>query len=233
MTKIQDLPMTEKPREKALHFGLKALSNCELLALILRTGTKEKSALQLAEELLQNTGGLSGIARYNLQELSKVKGIGNVKVLQILAGLEMRRRVSFEQVLHHQDMNTPELIVKWLQKEIGSSMQEVFIVVYLDTMMRFVTYKELFKGTIDSSIVFPREIFKEALLNNSTNILLVHNHPSGSLSPSHQDILLTKRISDIANMFNVKVLDHIIVCNNDFFSFSREGLLMEELHKQC
>ena len=129
------------------------------------------------------------------------------------------------------DMHQPELLVNWLKKEIGSSMQEIFLVVYLDTMMRFVTYKELFKGTIDSSMVSPREIFKEAILNNSTNILLVHNHPSGCLTPSKQDLMLTKKIVKLAKMMKVHVLDHIIVCNNDFYSFSREGLMEEEMEE--
>ena len=175
MSKIRDLPITEKPREKAVHYGLKSLSNQELLSIILRTGTKESSVLQISQELLDTTGGLAGLARFNLQELSSIKGIGRVKALEILAAMEISRRIAYEQVVHHMDMHQPELLVNWLKKEIGSSMQEIFLVVYLDTMMRFVTYKELFKGTIDSSMVSPREIFKEAILNNSTNILLVHN----------------------------------------------------------
>ncbi len=231
MSKIRDLPITEKPREKAFHYGLKSLSNQELLSIILRTGTKESSVLQISQELLDTTGGLAGLARFNLQELSSIKGIGRVKALEILAAMEISRRIAYEQVMHHMDMHQPELLVNWLKKEIGSSMQEIFLVVYLDTMMRFVTYKELFKGTIDSSMVSPREIFKEAILNNSTNILLVHNHPSGCLTPSKQDLMLTKKIVKLAGMMKVHVLDHIIVCNNDFYSFSREGLMEEEMEE--
>lgn len=236
MTKICDLPVFEKPREKAFHYGVRSLSNAELLALLLRTGTREYSSVEVAESLLKQTRGIAGVARCTLQELAQEKGIGMTKGLEILAAIELNRRIAYEDVVYTDVLNNPRNLVHWLQAEIGSSLQETFLVVYLDTQNRLVSYKPLFKGTINVSSVYPREIFKEAFLNNSSSILLVHNHPSGSITPSDADYVLTKRIATIGRWMEIEVVDHIIVSNNRFFSFATEGILrdiVEDFYKEC
>ncbi len=229
MVKVKDLPVNEKPREKGLQYGIRTLSNAELLAVLLRSGLKGKSVLELSQTILNESGGITGISRMSVNELTKFQGVGNAKALEILAAFELSRRIALEHVQSGCLLDNPERLVNWLQKEIGQSMQEQFLVVYLDTQLHFLTYRNLFQGTIDTTDVFPREIFKEAILNNSRNIILVHNHPSGNLLPSKQDLVLTKRMIYLGKMMEIEVIDHMIVTSKGFLSLSREGFMEDNM----
>lgn len=225
MTIVKDLPLNERPREKAIQYGFSVLSSRELLAIILRAGIHHKSALEIADELLCKTQGVRGLARISAKELKEIKGIKDAKALELLACFELTKRLTYEEALEKDVVNQPEVLTKWLRHQLGNSLQEEFLVVYLDAANHIIKYKILFKGTCDASMVSPREVFKEAYLNISTKMILVHNHPSGNLVPSQADIQLTKRMIEISKIMNVQIIDHIIVASHGYFSFAKEGLL--------
>ncbi len=225
MPTIKEMPEKDMPREKALRFGIRSLTTEELFAILLRTGTKGRSAVETARALLQKAGGISGVSAMGLHEITDVRGISTVKGLEILACFELARRSSFEELEGKSVLRDPQAVISWLRKEIGTGQQEKFLVVYLDSQLAIRSYKVLFVGTIDTSSVFPREIFKEALLMSSTDILLVHNHPGGSLEPSEADLEVTERLIEGAGIMGVRITDHLIVTAGGHFSFRAAGLL--------
>ncbi len=227
MRLIKEMPLSERPREKAVRCGIRTLSNRELLAVILRTGSRGMSAAETAEELLEKAGSIGRLARMRMEEIMEIKGISTVKALQLLSCFELSRRCALESTQNVRVADDPARLAEWLKSEIGSSWQEQFLVVYLDAALHVISYRTLFVGTIDASAVFPREIFKEALLLNSTDVILVHNHPSGELAPSVQDIYMTKRIVSAGKLMGITVLDHLIITQSDFFSFERQGIMEE------
>ncbi|WP_278795291.1 JAB domain-containing protein [Hoylesella nanceiensis] len=204
---IREMPSTERPRDKGLRYGVRSLSSRELLALILRTGSQGESVLMMADNLLQMSKGIKGLVRMSNEELCKIKGISKVKALQLQAIFEISRRASLEAAYEEEIIDNPERIIDWLRNEIGTGSQEKFLV-----------------GTINASAVYPREIFKEALLIGSTDIMLAHNHPSGVLTPSTQDLVVTGKLMECGKLMGVRVLDHLIVSQTSFLSFAREEL---------
>lgn len=225
MAVLKDLNDMEKPREKAMQFGLRALSNTELIALILRTGTKGKSVLELAQDILNQTGGLRGLARSDIYELSEIPGISKIRALELLACFEMSRRLRYEEAVDTDAMHSPRKIVDWLQLEIGNSHKEQFLVLFLDAQFHMISYEILFEGTANQSHVYEREIFREAVLRNCSNIILVHNHPSGNVNPSRADMHLTGKMILMGQMMGVRICDHLIISGNDYFSFSSNHLM--------
>lgn len=222
---LKEIPKSERPREKALKFGITALSNRELIAILIKTGFQGYSSLKIAEDVLKISNGIGNLSKLELRDFLKVKGIKEAKALEILACIELSKRLNYEECLDLNVIDRPKALITWLNKEIGSSQQEQFMVVYLNTKNRIITYRILFKGTIDSSLIHPREIFKEALLLSSSKILLVHNHPSGDTTPSDADIKSTYKIIEAGNLMGIKVIDHIIVTCNNHFSFVNEGII--------
>ena len=222
---IRELPNFEKPREKALKYGLRSLSTRELLALVIRHGTNGCSALDLAEDIITKTNGLKGLGKANIKDLCEIKGISKVKALELLVPFEIARRASEEEVSEVTYLDNPEKIVNWLKKEIGYEAREHFLVVFLDTSFHIINYKCLFIGTSNASLVYPRDILKEAILLGSTQIILAHNHPSGTLIPSEADIAITEKIIDAAKLMDIRVVDHIIVTSDGYLSFARQDLL--------
>ncbi|MCI6271736.1 MAG: DNA repair protein RadC [Erysipelotrichaceae bacterium] len=222
---LKEIPKSERPREKALKFGITALSNRELIAILIKTGFQGYSSLKIAEDVLKISNGIGNLSKLELRDFLKVKGIKEAKALEILACIELSKRLNYEECLDLNIIDRPKALITWLNKEIGSSQQEQFMVVYLNTKNRIITYRILFKGTIDSSLIHPREIFKEALLLSSSKILLVHNHPSGDTTPSDADIKSTYKIIEAGNLMGIKVIDHIIVTCNKHFSFVNEGII--------
>ena len=229
MAMIKEMPANEKPREKAMRFGIRSLSSRELLAIILRTGQKGYSVLEVADALIEVAGGISGIARMSTAELSKIKGISNAKALELQAAFELSRRAELEEAMHADVISDPKSVERWLRKELGSSLQEQFLAIYLDAQHRIMFYRVLFVGTINSSNVYPREVFREALLYNCTCVMLVHNHPGGTLTASDADLTLTKRMMKAADIMGVKILDHLIITNSGCLSLKERGLLEEAL----
>lgn len=222
---LKEIPKSERPREKALKFGITALSNRELIAILIKTGFQGYSSLKIAEDVLKISNVIGNLSKLELRDFLKVKGIKEAKALEILACIELSKRLNYEECLDLNVIDRPKALITWLNKEIGSSQQEQFMVVYLNTKNRIITYRILFKGTIDSSLIHPREIFKEALLLSSSKILLVHNHPSGDTTPSDADIKSTYKIIEAGNLMGIKVIDHIIVTSNNHFSFVNEGII--------
>lgn len=217
--------MTERPRERALELGMKALSTKELFAILIRHGNKQGSALDIAEEILIKYPTLIELASSTLEDLSKIKGVSKAKGLEILAAVEIARRMSFEECANKDVVTNSKSLVNWLNLEIGMQNQELFLVVFLDVRNQILKSEVLFKGALDRSLVDSREIFKKALLYSSTRIIVVHNHPSGNTEPSTEDIMMTEQLAEIGHLMNVEVLDHIIVGRNHHFSFKQSGLL--------
>ena len=221
---IKEMPVSEKPREKALHYGIETLSNVELLALIIRCGTKEESAIALAGRILVECGGFHRLPELNLNDLKQIKGIKNAKALEILGSIELAKRFGNYEEPIQATIKTSEDVFHLLKSKLIFEKQEKFYVLFLDTKHRVIKEKVMFVGTLDSSIVHPREIFKEAVACSSAAMICAHNHPSGVSSPSPEDIELTKNLSELSEMMNIPLLDHVIIGKSGFFSMKAHHL---------
>ncbi len=222
---MKSLPKSELPREKALKYGIETLSNRELLAIIVQHGFKDKDVFEIVDELLNESGGVGELIHLNLAQITKIKGISNAKGLQLFAAFEITRRIFNERVQQTDVISEANHLIQWLQSKFAGAKQEMFMAVYLNVRNQIVYHEILFKGTLDRSHVHPREIFKCALLYSSSRIILVHNHPSGSVEPSAADIFITEQLADAAKMLQIEILDHIIVSRGSSFSFKQAGLL--------
>lgn len=222
---IREVRKMDRPREKADKYGVGILSNSELLALIIKTGTKNKSVLDLATDVLLKANCINNLSRLTKEDLIKIKGIKKAKALELLACFELYRRMSYEEALHRDVIDCPSALVCWLNHLIGYKLQENFLAIFLDTKNQIISYKILFQGTLDCSVVHPREIFKAAILASSSRIMLVHNHPSGNVEPSDNDLKMTKQLIHCGQLVGIEVLDHIIVGNPNYFSFKKAGLM--------
>ncbi len=218
MSLIEQLPTYEKPREKAMQFGIDSLSNTELLALLIRHGTKNHSALEIAKELLEKSGGIGRLSTSSLHELMNVKGISQVKAVELQAVFTLIKRICFERIEEKDVIRSQNAFVHWLKLKIGFERVENFMVVFLDNGNHIIHYKILCTGTVNYATVYPREIMKEALLRDAVSLILVHNHPSQNYNPSPQDIELTKKIYEVGKMIDVNVLDHLIVTGQNCYS---------------
>lgn len=226
---LKDLPKSDLPRERLVKYGVSALSNEELITILLRTGTKNVSAKTLASNILAYTKDISDLKNITLRELNKIKGMGTAKSTNVLAALELGRRVYEEYRIEDKIKITNAIdAYRYFSKLIEEDTQENFMVIYLDNQSQYISHKLLFKGTLNQSIVHPREIIKEALLINSNKLILMHNHPSGINTPSHSDDEVTKSIIEAGYIFSIKVLDHIIVGKNDYYSYQEEGRIKYE-----
>ncbi|MDM8565784.1 DNA repair protein RadC [Candidatus Halobeggiatoa sp. HSG11] len=223
--KITDMPMDERPREKLLQRGAEALTNAELLAIFLRTGTVGKSAIDLAKDLLEEFGDLRSLLGADQKRFCKAKGLGNAKYVHLQACVEMSRRYLRECLERGDILTSPEATRNFLMAELSGRPYEVFACLFLDTKNRVITFDEMFHGTIDGASVYPREIAKRALRHNASAVILSHNHPSGIAEPSRADITITKRLKEILELIDVRVLDHFIVGDGCYISFVEEGLI--------
>jgi DNA repair protein RadC len=230
--RMKDLPKVLQPREKFDRLGPENLSESDLLALILRTGTTGMNVVELAETLLMTYGSLSALARASTIELQKIHGIGKEKAKILKATLEMGKRLVQESVGENPRIATPEEAAAVLRERARSLDREVFWVLLLDIKNRLLTPPcEVSKGTLNSSLVHPREIFKPAVHHSAANVILAHNHPSGDPSPSSQDIKLTKKLVEAGRMMGIEVLDHVIIGrkrhegSSDFMSLCESGLI--------
>ncbi|MEG0367524.1 MAG: DNA repair protein RadC [Coprobacillus sp.] len=214
---IKSLPKEENPREKALAYGIETLNNVELIALILRTGNKEESVLELAQRLLYEIGGISQLTHINYSFLVSLKGIKAAKAIEILSIIEIAKRLKDSEFIE-EPLLSPKIIYKRIKDELMFLKQEHFIVLCLDNKNRILTKKTIFIGSINMSVVTPREVFKEAINVSSAKIVLCHNHPSGDAHPSQEDILLTEHFEQLGEMMSIEVVDHIIVGWNQFYS---------------
>lgn len=207
-----------RPREKAMRYGLSSLSNQELLALFIRTGTAQHNAIELAQKLLLRLGGLKGLAKARIEDLMEIPGIKEAKALNLMAVVELAMRLLREEVLEQKIFNHPRKISDWLNLEIGFSSQEEFMVLFLDHRLQLLRFKKMFKGTLNQSLVHPRDVFREAAHSNAAALVLVHNHPGGSLEPSHADIEMTQHFVEAGKFLEIQVIDHLIVSKGAYCS---------------
>ena len=217
---IKDIPKNDRPIERLINNGVENLSNTELLTILLKTGTKDKSAKALAEEILKNVDSIEDLKNYDLESFSNIKGIGKVKAASILAAMELGKRINEENIiLNDLQITNSQLVFNYYKNKIGSKLQEYFYCIYLNTAKKVIKDKLLFIGTVNQSIVHPREIFKEAYLLSASSIICVHNHPAGSVFPSQEDIKLTNKLVEIGNLLGVKIVDHVIITRDNYYSF--------------
>lgn len=220
---IRDVHLADRPRERLLRQGAKSLSNQELLAILLRTGTKDESVLVLANRVLSTFERLHQLKHATIEEMVAIKGIGEVKAIQILAAIELGRRLSQKQNDDKYTVRSPQDAAAYLMPDMTSLSQEHFVVLFLDVKNQIIHKKTIFIGGLNASIVHPREIFREAVKRSAASIICAHNHPSGVPTPSPEDIEVTKRIQEAGFIIGIELLDHIIIGDHQFTSLKEKG----------
>ncbi len=222
---IKHWPVDERPREKLLSKGAPALSDSELLAIFLRTGCAGKSAVDLARDLLREFGGLRSLLESDQTRFCRARGLGMAKYCQLQAVLEMAKRHLSETMTRDSALTNPRTVRDYLTAQLRHRQQEVFAVLFLDSQHRLVAFEELFYGTIDSASVYPREVAKQALAHNAAALILAHNHPSGVAEPSQADKCITRHLKEALNLIDVRVIDHMVIGDNEIVSFAERGLI--------
>ncbi len=222
---ITDWPAAERPREKLLQRGPHALSDAELLAIFLRTGVKGKTAVDLARELLNEFGSLRALLEADFARFSRSLGLGSAKYALLQAVLEMARRHLKETLKRGSALSSPDVTRHYLISQLRGHAHEVFACLFLDSQHRIIQFEELFRGTIDGTSVYPREVVKKSLACNAAAVIFAHNHPSGVAEPSEADRHITQKLKQALSLIDIRVLDHFIVGDGAAFSFAEHGLL--------
>lgn len=223
---IKEMAEVERPREKLLASGVKELSNSELLALILCTGTKDLNAVELAGEILhRGDNGILDLVDITLEELLSIKGIGISKASKLLATIELGYRISETRFRRFGNMQSTKDIANFFCEKLRYSKQEAFYIVLLDTKRQMINYENISKGSLNASVVHPREVFNKAIRKSAAAIILVHNHPSGCPDPSKDDIEVTKRLIEAGKIVGISVLDHVIIGDRTYYSFKENSLI--------
>ena len=222
---LKSLPHSTRPREKLLERGPAALSDAELLALLLRTGVSGKHVLQLAQEVLDRGGGLSGLLNAGPKALTAIKGLGPAKRAELAAVMELARRALTQELRESTTLDSPRAVRELLQMQIGGLPHEVFTVLYLNNQHQLLALEDLFRGTLTQTSVYPREVVLRALHHQAAAVVLAHNHPSGSVQPSRADEALTQTLKTTLALVDVRVLDHVIVAPGQALSMAEKGLV--------
>jgi DNA repair protein RadC len=223
---LKTLPLDSRPREKLLARGAASLSDSDLVALLLRTGTRARRVLEMGEEVLQAFGGLAGLLETAPDRLKRVSGLGGTaKRAELLAVMELARRASSQQLRQREVFSSPDAVKHYVQLRIAQKEHEVFAVLFLDAQHRLIEMRELFQGTLTQASVYPREVVKQALALHAASVVLAHNHPSGTAYPSRSDEALTQTLKAALALIDVRVLDHVIVAPGDALSMAEKGLL--------
>lgn len=221
--KIKKIPKCDRPRERMITSGPKSLSNEELLAILIRTGTKDLSVKNLSSYILSKIGGIEKMKELNYHNLLKIKGVGEAKACTILALIELSKRMNRKiNTIQRVKINHVKKVYEYFRTKISPT-QEEFFCLYLDSKKRVIDEELLFKGTVNHSLVHPRDIFKKAYTLNAPFIICTHNHPSGDVMPSKDDIYVTERIKKIGDLTGVKLVDHVIISENNYYSFLENG----------
>ncbi|HXG35352.1 MAG TPA: DNA repair protein RadC [Dehalococcoidia bacterium] len=223
-TLIRDMPASERPRERLQQYGAEALSNGELLAILLRVGTNRESAISQANRLLSRYQGLSGLGRATFGELRSEYGVGEAKAAQIKAALELGKRLLATQPEERPTVKSPQEVANLLSGEMALLEQEHLRVIMLNTRNHVLSVREIYKGNVNSAVVRIGEIFRDPIRDQATAIIIVHNHPSGDPAPSPDDIALTARVYEAGNLLSIDLLDHVILARNGYFSLREHGL---------
>ena len=226
--RIKELPPDERPYEKCLHSGPEKLTDSELLAVVLRSGTRGSSSVQLADEVLhlgQNEQGLLGIYHISMEDLMQIRGIGQVKAVQIKCIGELSKRIATREAGKLLDFHSPDTIAAYYMERMRHEEQEQMICTMLNTKNQFLGDEVISRGTVNSSLVSPRDLILAAFRHRAVYMILVHNHPSGNPEPSKDDLLFTKRVWEAGALVDIPLLDHIVIGDQQYFSFRQEGLL--------
>lgn len=221
------MPKDERPYEKCSRLGAEHLSDVELLAVLLRTGTRGENAVELARKILYHAGesGILGIHQFNVERLRQIRGIGEVKAIQISCISELAKRLAKASYQDTVCFTDPKTIAQYYMEDLRHEKQEHMKLLMLNTKAKLLGETTISKGTVNASLITPRELFIEALQKNAVSIIILHNHPSGDPTPSREDMLTTKRILDAGALIGIELLDHIIIGNNCYMSFREEGML--------
>lgn len=223
---IKELPASERPYEKFLSLGASGLSDADLLAIIIKTGTKDKSAVDIAQEILSGRhGNLLNLYEMSYDELIQVSGIGQIKAIQLKAVAELSMRISKTKRARSIRMNTPVTIADYYMEQMRHLQQEVVICAYFDVKSRFLGDKFISKGSLSSSVVDISSVMRTALEKNASKIVLLHNHPSGECTPSKDDIAVTDRLAEGSRIFSIELCDHIIIGDNEYYSFYENKII--------
>ena len=218
--KIKDIPINDRPMERLINSGIDSLSNEELLAIIFKTGYRGMSAKDLGGKLLSKTYGIKKLNDINYEFLRSIKGIGMSKACNLLASIELGKRIHREvDIIKNTKLTSADIVFKYYKNKLGDKKQEYFYAIYLDNGKKIIGEKLLFIGTLNYSLVHPREVFKEAYLLGASALICIHNHPGGNPLPSKQDYDVTNSLVDASKILGIKVLDHIIICKNNYYSF--------------
>lgn len=222
---IKELPTDERPREKMKGQGAQAMGNSELIAILLRTGNPAESALRLAENLLERQGGLAGFGNATMEDIEQIKGIGEAKAITILAAVELGRRVTSLAPLARAVIRTPDDVASLLMPRFRYETKESFLAVLLSTKNHVLKTPVISIGSLNASIVHPREVFREAINASAASVILAHNHPSGDPAPSPEDIELTRKLVEAGKLLDIPVLDHVVLGDGKYISFKEKGIL--------
>jgi DNA repair protein RadC len=225
--KLKELPLSERPYDRLEAAGAEHLSNAELLAVIIKTGTKEYTAVQLAQLVLKlsQDGRLSSLNNLSIEQLKKIKGIGRVKALQIKAALELSKRIATSDGVMHHVIKSSSDVNNLMMEEMRYLKKEMFKAILLDTKNQIIKIADISVGSLNSSIVHPREVFSDAIKSGCNSIIFVHNHPSGDPTPSNEDIQTTRRLENAGDILGIKVLDHIVLGDGRYVSFKEKGII--------
>lgn len=222
---LKDIPVAARPREKLLTLGPSALADAELIALLLRTGLRGTSVLQLAQQLLDTFGGLNGLLQASAADLKRIKGLGPAKRAEITAVMELARRSLAQRLAQRTVMSSPQQVKDFLRLQLAHEGQEVFAVMFLDVQNQLLQFEPMFRGTLSQTSVYPREVVKRALAVQASAVILAHNHPSGIAEPSRADEFLTQTLKQALQLIDVRVIDHLVVGSDQAISFAERGLL--------
>ncbi|WP_281364142.1 RadC family protein [Thermoactinomyces mirandus] len=225
---IKDVPEEERPRERMLRFGPEHLSNAELLALLLRTGSTGESVMLLAQRVLSKIGGLKALTQVSLKELMEIHGIGPAKAVQIMAGVELGQRISRLLPEERYAIRSPQDAARFVMEELRFQKQEHFVCLFLNTKYQVIGKQCIFKGSLNASVVHPREIFHEAIRNSAAAIICVHNHPSGDPTPSPEDLEVTERLIEAGRLLGIELIDHLIIGDQSYMSMREHGMVSDE-----
>lgn len=222
---IKDIPLDDRPRERLIKFGAESLSNSELLAIIIRTGTKNENAITIANKILGSGCGLNFLAECNVQELSSIKGIGNAKAAQIKASIEIAKRMKNFRSDKKYKITAPHDAADLVMEDMRYLKNEHLKVIFLNTKNYVIDVKDLSIGSLNASIVHPREVYSEAIRKSSSSIIVCHNHPSGDPTESQEDINITKRLYEVGKLVGIELLDHVIIGDGSYISLKEKGIL--------
>ncbi len=223
---LKTLPEEEKPRERLIKYGKENISTNELIEIILKSGTRNKGIKEISHNILSSVNNINELKTAEISTLEKIEGMSKIKAIELIAAIELGRRVYEDNKYQNLvKLTSPTTIIDYFHTEYKDKKQEIFTVLYLDNQKNYLDKKELFKGTVNYSLVHPREIFKEAYLLSASYIVCIHNHPSGDATPSKNDIELTRKIKELGILHGITLMDHIVIGDNNYYSFYEDNNL--------